>query len=1250
MRILSFIAALLCLFNIEASHLMGGEITYTYLSGNSYRFNVTLYRDCNECTIGNQGGGTSTSNCNDLDELYVRTITSSCGNTYLSPIKLTKTGYTNITSVCNLDNSACGNNPTISYGIEAHQYTGTINFANYTTYTNCMFEVFFQSPERNENINILAQEEQKLYVSARINPWKENISSPQFTSEPRLIFPVNEPAYGGDYVSQVDGDSLVYKWVQPLKNYNTPIPYSSGYSAQNFIDAYCLAGDNCSPNHTSTPPRGLYLNSTSGDYAFTPISSDQHGTRVVEIEQWRKHSDAYYLAGKVRRDVIVIVNTSNNHTPVIVANDSYEVCEGETFNLSISAFDSTYLPFGKQDSVALKAIHTLSGLTSTRSTSSSAPYQNLVLNIETDSSHIGSHIIRIQARDNHCPMYGFSEKTITLKVHPAPQATFSINDVFCGNNLIEATASDTLDYRLTINGTKSTQPLPYTYTNYTSEMVNYKFVYTNSYGCADSSEQNILNVGNSITPTAILHGDTSICNGAKLNHWLTHREFEISSINWEIANTNYTQDTLNTAASIEKINYTYSLKKNQHFCELEDSFMLDIQQAPKVNLRTEPSVCFVSQLDLSNTDVVPNDGQWSYNNTSIPTSFELGRFIPNLDIDAELMYTVTDSQTQCKTTIPVTLHVKQAPDLQLKNQQICASENPFNLNNIISRPFNYSTANIDWEMLTMIGAYYHDGITPKIDVPSYGSGMYELAAKNSLPNGCIARDTVHILVDEEIQLASNGQTKGCQTNDAVLLQELFNMNIEGGNWSSDIPDVLYYDSLRTQNYCGDIMLKYVYDMYGCYDELDIPFTIVCRPTFNIALPDSICTDANSINLPSLYQWQGTGVTDNLLDPSLLNEGITNLSAGTTVQQCQYDTSVSITALAPLNFTLNTNATTLCEGEVLRLELDAPTYAKLQLENCGNLSTFITDSYTYTPTSCDLANQKINLNVSSFSHLLCPSHTKSLSVPYLEKPQVSLSSLGLKCEPYNLDVTAIGDNLKHVDYKISTTDNEWLGTGLRLLANKLPAGNYQLDINLEHTNGCTATQTVVDYLSIHPTPIASIALLGQDRVTLSKRQLMLSSYSTISSGQLTNKWYYTKQGVSTLFSQQDNPILELPLDTGVFTLTLVAESNKFCTDTARTTVTVVPDIIAFIPNAFTPDNKGPESNSVFRVTSDHASKFHIEIFNKWGQKVFSSDNIEEGWNGTYLGQYCQDGVYVYAIELVNHAGSLYKYQGTVNLLR
>ena len=289
------------------------------------------------------------------------------------------------------------------------------------------------------------------------------------------------------------------------------------------------------------------------------------------------------------------------------------------------------------------------------------------------------------------------------------------------------------------------------------------------------------------------------------------------------------------------------------------------------------------------------------------------------------------------------------------------------------------------------------GITPKIDVPSYGSGMYELAAKNSLPNGCIARDTVHILVDEEIQLASNGQTQGCQTNDAVLLQELFNMNIEGGNWSSDIPDVLYYDSLRTQNYCGDIMLKYVYDMYGCYDELDIPFTIVCRPTFNIALPDSICTDANSINLPSLYQWQGTGVTDNLLDPSLLNEGITNLSAGTTVQQCQYDTSVSITALAPLNFTLNTNATTLCEGEVLRLELDAPTYAKLQLENCGNLSTFITDSYTYTPTSCDLANQKINLNVSSFSHLLCPSHTKSLSVPYLEKPQVSLSSLGLKCE-------------------------------------------------------------------------------------------------------------------------------------------------------------------------------------------------------------------------------------------------------------
>ncbi|MFT6111857.1 MAG: gliding motility-associated-like protein [Bacteroidia bacterium] len=1250
MRIFYFIAVLFCLINADASHLLGGDITYTYLNGNIYRFDVTLYRDCNECTIGNQGGGNSTSNCNDLDELYVRTVTSSCGNTIIDPITLTKTGFTNITPVCNLENSVCGTNPTIAYGMEAHHYTGTIDFANYTTYTNCMFEVFFQSSERNEHINILAQEEEKLYVSAQINPWKENKSSPQFTSYPTLLFPVNEPVYGGDYVTEKEGDSIIYKWVQPLKNYTTPIPYASGYSTQHFIDAYCVTGINCSPDRTTTPPRGIYLNNTTGDYAFTPISSGQYGTRVVEIEQWRKHAGTYYLAGKVKRDIIVIVNTSSNHAPKVVANDLYEACVGETWNLSISALDNLHLPSSTQDSVELQAVYTLADLTSSTSASNTAPYQNLILNIKLDTSHIGTHFIRVKARDNYCPLYGQSEKTIMLIVRPAPQADITINDVFCGNNVIAAVTTDTLEYNLTINGSESIEPLPYVYTNFNSEDIRYKVTYTDSYGCIDSFEQIKSNLGNLAVLPALVNGSTNVCERDSLNHWLTHSDHEISSVNWETNGINYQTDTLTEVANSAQIKYSYILKENNYFCQQDDSFLITIHKTPEITLNTEPELCFMPQLDLSTVDILPEGGQWRYAGIPISTHFELDKYIPNIDVDVEFHYTVMDSTTQCKTRLPVTLKVKQAPELQLQNQQICAGDNPFNLNNIISLPFRYSTANIDWEMLTMIGAYYHDGITPKIDIPTHGTGVYRIAGKNTFANGCVAADTANILVDLEIQLSSNGIFQGCQTNQTVLLQDLFDINVEGGNWSCDQPDMVYYDSLKTENDCGDILLRYVYDQYGCYDEMTLPFNIVCRPSFNIVLEDSLCTDADPIRLPLVHQWQGNGISSDTLYPSLLKEGLNIVNASNEIEICTYDTSLAITALAPLDFKLNDIAKKLCEGELLTLDIDAPDYAQLFLKNCEQISLIIGESYIYTPTACDLATQEIALTLSSASHLNCPSHTKHITVPYFDKPKVSFTSIYEQCEPYDLYLSLEDNQLHKIDYTLSNDTEEWSGQGIQIHATKLLAGDYTLDLSLEHTNGCTAEQTAINFLSINPKPIASLSLLGEDRVPISKRQLILSSYSTIASGQLTNNWYYTKQGVSTHFSTQDNPILELPLDTGVFTLSVVAESDNYCRDTANTTVSVVPDIIAFIPNAFTPDNKGPESNSVFRVTSEHASKFHIEIFNKWGQKVFATDNIDEAWNGTYLGQHCQDGVYIYAIELVNHAGSLYKYQGTVNLLR
>ena len=63
-----------------------------------------------------------------------------------------------------------------------------------------------------------------------------------------------------------------------------------------------------------------------------------------------------------------------------------------------------------------------------------------------------------------------------------------------------------------------------------------------------------------------------------------------------------------------------------------------------------------------------------------------------------------------------------------------------------------------------------------------------------------------------------------------------------------------------------------------------------------------------------------------------------------------------------------------------------------------------------------------------------------------------------------------------------------------------------------------------------------------------------------------------------------------------------------------------------PNAFTPNADG--HNDIFRPHSNNVVKFHMSIYNRWGQILFETDNVETGWTGKLAGNNCDAGLYVY----------------------
>lgn len=74
--------------------------------------------------------------------------------------------------------------------------------------------------------------------------------------------------------------------------------------------------------------------------------------------------------------------------------------------------------------------------------------------------------------------------------------------------------------------------------------------------------------------------------------------------------------------------------------------------------------------------------------------------------------------------------------------------------------------------------------------------------------------------------------------------------------------------------------------------------------------------------------------------------------------------------------------------------------------------------------------------------------------------------------------------------------------------------------------------------------------------------------------------------------------------------------------------VLEEFRFFAPNAFTPDGDG--LNDVFRVIGPKTDSFELQIFNRWGQLVFESDNISQPWTGNHAGgeYFIPDGIYVY----------------------
>lgn len=248
----------------NATHAVGADIKYRWLGGNNYQFFVQFYRDCNGIYPPSQ--------------ITFNISSASCGVNQNYSMPLVSSGGLEIAPICTLGVSTCNGGSV--FGMQEFLYR-----VNITLPANCADWVFsyYTCCRNNAITNISSPGSMGQYFFSYL----DNLNfpgnhSPYFVNKPAPYQCTNNPFCFDMSASDLEGDSLVYTFITPMRNSTTPITWLPGYSTPYPI--------NSSPLMT--------LNNTSGISCVWPLSQGVY-SMAIKVEEYRNGA----LMGTVMRDI-----------------------------------------------------------------------------------------------------------------------------------------------------------------------------------------------------------------------------------------------------------------------------------------------------------------------------------------------------------------------------------------------------------------------------------------------------------------------------------------------------------------------------------------------------------------------------------------------------------------------------------------------------------------------------------------------------------------------------------------------------------------------------------------------------------------------------------------------------------------------------------------------------------------------------------------------------------------------------------
>jgi gliding motility-associated-like protein len=247
-----------------------------------------------------------------------------------------------------------------------------------------------------------------------------------------------------------------------------------------------------------------------------------------------------------------------------------------------------------------------------------------------------------------------------------------------------------------------------------------------------------------------------------------------------------------------------------------------------------------------------------------------------------------------------------------------------------------------------------------------------------------------------------------------------------------------------------------------------------------------------------------------------------------------------------------------------------------------------------------------------------------------------------CKPVDLTTVTIKDNdpnqgLKNYSWfpvnSLTTKPNEGPNAIYKINATTL------VNVNVENKYGCKKTlETQLELIDIKVN-------IATDKETLIKGNNEIANISVTGCTDCAYAWTPS----TGLNATNTASVRATPQDTTIYK---VVVSKKGCKEekTIRINVDNVncgePNI--FVPNAFTPNNDG--NNDILKVRGRWISKLQFVVYNRWGQEMFTTTDLNNGWNGVFKGNEVAPDVYNYFLQVTCLDNKIFTKRGNTSLIK